>query len=143
MGLSVSMDKQIIADKLEKSILDRVRGLLALLPNYISTENEDTFIATCEKISDITTNAFTEAEYLGCRDFFSSWRRLLTPWWKNSYGKLEYAYGNGFTWKHFLDYVIESDCIGVKVEKYCNTPRISFSDKNGVQQFCIELSIED
>lgn len=137
------MDKQIISDNLEKSILDRVSGLLELLPNYISTENKDTFIATCEKISDITTNAFAEAESLGCRDFFSSWRRLLTPWWKNIYGKLEYAYGDGFTWNQFLDYIIECDCVDVKVMKGCNIPRISFSDKNGVQQFCIELSIED
>lgn len=137
------MDKQTIADKLEKSILDRVRGLLVLLPNYISAENEGMFVTVCERVSKITTDAFTEAESLGCRDYFSGWRRLFAPWWKNSYGKWEYAYGAGFTWKQFLDYIIESRCTNVEVNKSIDTPRILFSDKNGVQQFCIELGRED
>ena len=63
-------DKQIVAEKLEKSVLDRVRGLLVLLPNYISAENEGMFVTVCERISNITTDAFTEAKSLGCRDFF-------------------------------------------------------------------------
>lgn len=67
------MDKQAIAEKLGKSILDRARNLLSTIPNYISTENEDMFVSVCERISDITTDAFTEAESLGCRDFFSGW----------------------------------------------------------------------
>lgn len=137
------MDKQTIADKLEKSILDRVRGLLVLLPNYISTENEGMFVTVCERVSKITTDAFTEAESLGCVDYFSGWRRLLAPWWKNCYSKWEYAYGAGFTWKQFLDYIIESDCTSVEVNNKIDTPRILFSDKNGVPQFCIELGRED
>ena len=137
------MDKQIIADKLEKSILDRVRKLLSTLPNYISTENEDMFVTVCEKISDITNDAFTEAEALGCIDFFSGWRRLLTPWWSNCYGIYEYAYGEGFTWKQFLDYIIESNCSDVVVIKDKNVPVIVFIDKNKDEQFCIKLSTED
>lgn len=137
------MDKQVISDKLEQSIIDRVSELLAPLPDYISAENEDIFIVTCEKISDITTDAFAEAESLGCRDFFSSWRRILTPWWKNGYGKWEYAYGSGFTWKQFLDYIIESECTDVKIKKDQNIPMITFADKDGVDEFCIELSKED
>lgn len=54
------MDKQIISDKLEQSIFDRVSELLALLPDYISTENEDVFIVTCEKISDIATETLLQ-----------------------------------------------------------------------------------
>lgn len=137
------MDKQIISDKLEKSILDRVRGLLALLPNCISIENENLFVIVCDRISTITSDAFAEAESLGCRDFFSGWRRILTPWWKNGYDKWEYAYGSGFTWKQFLDYIIESECTDVKIKKDQNIPTITFADKDGVDEFCIELSKED
>lgn len=137
------MDKQIIADKLEKSILDRVRSLLITLPNYISTENEETFVTVCERISDITDDAFTEAESLGCRDFFSGWRRLLVPFWRNCYGKWEYAYGDGFTYKQFLDYIIENNCNDVEVIKDRNIPVIVFIDKNKDEQFCIKLDRED
>lgn len=142
MGLGVNMDKQIIADKLENSIIDNVRELLNLLQDSISTKNKNTFIAVCDKIDKITADAFIEAEYLGCRDFFSGWRRILTPWWKNGYGKWECAYGDGFTWEQFLDYIIESDCVNVESNKI-STPNISFSDKNGVPQFYIELTKED
>ena len=137
------MDKQVIADKLEKSVLDRVRGLLALLPNYISTENENLFVIVCDRIGTITSDAFAEAEALGCRDFFSSWRRVLTPWWKNGYNKWEYTYGEGFTWKQFLDYIIESESTDVEVKKDQNVPTVLFANKDGVDQFCIELSMED
>lgn len=46
------MDKQTIAEKLEKSVLDRVRGLLVLLPNNITHENKGMFVTVCE--SNIT-----------------------------------------------------------------------------------------
>ena len=137
------MDKQTIADKLEKSVLDRVRGLLVLLPNYISTENEGMFVTVCERVSKITTDAFTEAESFGCRDFFSGWRRLLTPWWINSYGTYEYAYGEGFTWKQFFDYILESNCNSVEVWRDQEIPKILFYDKDNKPQFIIELSRED
>ena len=137
------MDKQTIAEKLEKSILDRVRGLLVLLPNNITYENEGMFVTVCERIGKITTDAFTEAESLGCRDFFSGWRRLLTPWWIGSYGAYEYAYGEGFTWKRFLDYILESDCHSVEVWKDQEVPKILFYDKSNKPQFIIELGRED
>lgn len=137
------MHKQIISDKLEKSVIDCARGLLELLPNYISNENENLFEVARDRISAITSDAFTEAEYLCCRDFFSSWRHILTPWLKNGYDKLEYAYGTGFTWKQFLNYIIDDDCASVKIKKDCDIPSILFRDNNGVQQFRIELSIED
>jgi hypothetical protein len=111
------MDKQIIAEKLEKSVLDRARGLLVLLPNNITPENEDMFVTVCERIGKITTDAFTEAESLVCRDFFSGWRRVLAPWWAGSYNKWEYAYGEGFTWKRFLDYILECNCNKVTIKK--------------------------
>lgn len=136
------MDNYAIADKLEKSILDRVNELFVVLPNSISIENEDMFISTCDKIETITTDAFDEAEHLGCRNIFSGWRRILTPWWKNSYNKWEYAYGNGFTWKQFLDYIVECNCNKVRVSTDKNKPVIFFSDKDDIQ-FCIELSNED
>ncbi len=47
------MDKYEIADKLEKSILDRVNELLVSLPNYITIENEDIFVSACEKIENL------------------------------------------------------------------------------------------
>ena len=140
------MDKYEIADKLEKSILDRVNELLVSLPNYITIENEDTFVSVCDKIEKITVDAFDEAKSLGCRDIFSGWRRILTPWWKNSYNKFEYAYGEGFTWKQFLDYIIESNCDKVEVSKEQNLPTISFSNEDGdikFNVFYIELSTED
>lgn len=137
------MYKQTIAEKLEKSILDRVRGLLVLLPDYISTENEGMFVTVCERIENITKDAFTEAESLGCRDFFSGWRRLLAPWWIGSYGKWEYTYSEGFTWKQFLDYIIESGCTRVEVNKSIGAPRILFRDNSNTEQFCIELVKED
>lgn len=137
------MDKQIIAEKLEKSILDRVRGLLVLLPNKITYKNEGMFVTVCERIGKITTDAFTEAESLGCRDFFSGWRRVLAPWWKGSYGTWEYAYGEGFTWKQFLDYILENNCNIVDIRKDQDIPTIFFADKDGKNQFCIELGRED
>ena len=137
------MDKQTIADKLEKSILDRVRGLLVLLPNYISTENEGMFVTVCERVSKITIDAFTEAEFLGCVDYLSGWRRSFAPQRKNGYGRWEHAYDTGLTWKQFLDYILDLSCTDVEVNKNIDMPRLSFSDKNGVQQFCIELGIED
>ena len=106
-----------------------MRGLLVLLPNYISIENEGMFVTVCERISNITTDAFTEAESLGCRDFFSGWRRVLAPLWKGSYGSWEYAYGSGFTWKQFLDYIIECNCNNVDVKKDQDVPTVFFSDK--------------
>ena len=118
------MDKYEIADKLEKSILDRVNELLATLPNYITIENEDTFVSVCDKIEKITVDAFDEAKALGCRDIFSQWRRILPPWLKNSYNKWEYAYGEGFTWKQFLDYIIECNCDKVEVSNEQNLPAI-------------------
>lgn len=137
------MDKQLIAEKLEKSVLDRVRGLLVLLPNNITYENEGMFITVCERIGKITTDAFTEAESLGCRDFFSGWRRVLTPWWKGSYNTWEYAYGDGFTWKQFFDYILECSCNNVKIKRDQNIPMIFFANKDDIDQFCIELSKED
>jgi len=137
------MDKQTIAEKLEKSVLDRVRGLLVLLPDKITHNNEGMFVTVCERIGKITTDAFTEAESLGCRDFFSGWRRLPPPWWTGSYGGCEYAYGEGFTWKQFLDCIIESNCNSVKILKDQAIPRVVFYDKDNKPQFCIELSKED
>ena len=137
------MDKQAIAEKLEKSVLDRVRGLLTLLPSTIVPENEGMFVTVCERIGSITADAFTEAESLGCRDFFSGWRRVLTPWWVGSYGAWEYAYGEGFTWKQFLDYILESNCNSVEVWRDQEVPKILFYDKDNKPQFIIELSRED
>lgn len=137
------MDKQIIAENLEKSILDRVRKLMKNTPNKLVTENKNDFVSICEKINEITTNAFIEAESLGCRDFFSGWRRLLTPWWKNGYNNWEYAYGDGFTWDQFLDYIIECDCNTINLKIDNRTPIIFFANKDNVNQFCIELSKED
>ena len=137
------MGKQAVAEKLEKSVIDRVRGLLALLPNSITRENGGMFVTVCEKAEVITTDAFTEAESLGCRDFFSGWRRVLTPWWKGSYDKWEYAYGEGFTWKQFIDYILECNCNTVDIKKEQDVPTIFFAGKDGKNQFCIELSKED
>lgn len=137
------MDKQAISDKLERSILNRVRGIFALLPAHIDTENKCMFVRACDRVSDITTEAFTEAESLGCRDYFSGWRRILTPWWRNGYGKWEYAYGEGFTWEQFMDYIVESNCLSVNVDDESDTPSMTFKDGNGLPQFGIVLSTED
>ena len=90
------MNKQTIAETLEKFLLNRARNLLDVLPNYITKDNISTFESIFEQVSKITTDAFTEAESLGCRDFFSGWRRLLMPFWKFG-GCFECAYGDGFT----------------------------------------------
>ena len=137
------MDKLAISEKLEKSILDRVRNLLLMLPDRLTEDNAEIFVNTCERIGKITTDAFTEAESLGCRDFFSGWRRVLAPWWKGSYGTWEYAYGKGFTWKQFLDYILECNCNTINVRKDQDIPMIFFADKSGKDQFCIELGKED
>lgn len=136
------MDKRAIAEKLEKSVLDRVRGLFTLLPSTIVPENECMFVTVCERIGSITADAFTAAEALGCRDFFSGWRRLLTPWWAGSYGIYEYAYGEGFTWKQFFDYILESSCSFVEVCRDQEVPKILFYDKDSKPKFIIELSRE-
>lgn len=137
------MDKQIIAEGLEKSILDRARTLLVQLPNKLTLENKSVFTTMCEQISSIATNAFKEAESLGCRDFFSGWRRVLAPWWKCSYGTWEYAYCTGFTWDQFLEHIIECNCNNVVIKKEGSTPMVFFANKDGKNQFCIELGKED
>lgn len=137
------MDKQAIAENLEKSVLDRACSLLTLLPNTLSCENIGLFVTVCERIGKITSDAFVEADVLGCKDFFSGWRRLLTPWWKNGYNKWEYAYSDGFTWKQFLDYILECNCNTIVIKKDQHIPMVFFADKNGKDQFCIELGKED
>ena len=126
-----TMDKQSIAENLEKSILDRVRSLLLTLPDRLTEDNAEVFVSICERIDKITTDAFTEAESLGCRDFFSGWRCVLAPWWIGSYGSWEYAYGKGFTWKDFIKYILDSKCNAVTI------------DSNSKQKFLIELGKED
>ena len=136
------MDKQTIAEKFEKSILNKVHNLLVLLPDSITHENEGMFITVCEKISGIANNAFIEAEQLGCRDFFSGWRRLLCPFWTLG-DKLEYAYGEGFTWKDFIDLILKEECNEVDIKSNIDQPKILFRDKNHTAKFCIELCKED
>ena len=113
------------------------------IPSKLTAENKNDFVDICERIENITKDAFTEAESLGCRDFFSGWRRVFAPWWKGSYNTWEYAYGDGFTWKQFIDYIIENNCNNVAVKKDQNIPMIFFADKNKINQFCIELGKED
>lgn len=137
------MDKQLVAEKLEKSILDRVHNLLLMFPDRLTEDNADTFVNICESVSKITTDAFTEAESLGCRDFFSGWRRVLAPWWTGSYGSWEYAYGKGFTWKDFIEYILDSKCNTVSIDSNSEIPKIFFRDSNNKPKFLIELGKED
>lgn len=101
------------------------------------------FVTVCENVEAITASTFTEAESLGCRDFFSGWRRVLTPWWIGNYRKWEYTYSDGFTWKQFIDYILECNCNTVDIKKGQDVPTVLFADKDGKNQFCIELSKED
>lgn len=138
------MDKQAItAYELERSILNRVRGIFAILPDHITAENKCIFVRACDRVEDITTEAFAEAESLGCRDYFSGWRRILTPWWRNGYGNWEYAWGYGFTWEQFIDYIVESGSPNVRVYTEVGIPTISFIDDEGFTRFHIALSTED
>lgn len=137
------MDKQIIAEKLEQSILERVRNIMINIPSKLTAENKNDFVSICERIENITECAFTEAEALGCRDFFSGWRRILAPWWKNGYDNWEYAYGEGFTWDQFLDYIIECNCNTINLKIKDRIPTIFFANKENKNQFCIELGTED
>lgn len=137
------MNKQDIAEKLEQSILERVHNIMINTPSKLTIENKNDFVDICEKIDKITTDAFTEAENLGCRDFFSGWQRIFAPWWKNGYDNWEYAYGEGFTWDQFLDYIIECNCNTTNLKIDNRIPTIFFADKENKNQFCIELGTED
>lgn len=41
------------------------------------------------------------------------------------------------------DYIIESGCTGLEVNKSIGAPRILFRDNSNTEQFCIELVKED
>lgn len=112
-------------------------------PSKLTAENKNNFVDICSQIDKITTDAFTEAENLGCRDFFSGWRRILAPWWKNGYDNWEYAYSEGFTWDQFLNYIIECNCNTTNLKIDNRIPTIFFADKENKNQFCIELGTED
>lgn len=135
------MNKQTIAETLEKFLLNRARNLLDVLPNYITKDNISTFESIFEQVSKITTDAFTEAESLGCRDFFSGWRRLLMPFWKFG-GCFECAYGDGFTWNDFLNVVVNENATEVEVVKDVYIPTVYFSDKDN-KKFYVALVTED
>lgn len=135
------MNKQMIADTLEKSLLNRVRNFLDVLPNYITKNNVATFVSIFEQISKLTSDVFDEAESLGCRDFFSGWRRLLMPFWKFG-GCFECAYGDGFTWNDFLNIIVNENATDVEVVKDGCIPTIYFSDKNN-KKFYVALVTED
>lgn len=138
------MDKQEIAENLELSILDRVRKTLREIPTQLSKSNIDYFVNVMEKITKITTDAFPEAEQLGCRDFFSGWRRLLIPYWTMfSDDNYEIAWGYGFTWKAYFDSIIESNAISVQTDLNSNYPCVSFLDNSGKIPFKIVLDKED
>lgn len=135
------MNKQAIAETLEKSLLNRVRNLLDVLPNCITKDNISTFESIFKQISKLTSDVFDEAEALSCRDFFSGWRRLLMPFWKFG-GCFECAYGDGFTWNDFLNVVINEGAADVEVVKDINIPTVYFSDKDN-KKFYVALVTED
>jgi hypothetical protein len=135
------MNKQTIAEILEKSLLNRVRNFLDVLPNYIIKDNVATFVSIFEQISKLTSDIFDEAESLGCRDFFSGWRRLLMPFWK--FGEyFECAYGDGFTWNDFLNTVVNENATDVEVVKDAYIPTVYFSYKDN-KKFYVALVTED
>ena len=135
------MDKQTIAENLENSLLNRVRSLLNVLPNCLTKDNIATFESIFEQISKLTSDVFDEAKTLGCRDFFSGWRRLLMPFWKFG-GCFECAYGDGFTWDDFLNIVVNDNATNVEIIKDVNIPTVYFSDKDD-KKYYVALVTED
>lgn len=136
------MDKQIIAEQLEASIIKHVQDILTTIPSKLDKDNLDLFVNICNSIDAITSNAFTEAERLGCRDFFSGRRRLFIPYWK-FYNKYEVAYGEYFSWHNYLFYAIECQCTDVEIILDDNNPGFYLIDDKCNKQFLVSLEKED
>ena len=130
------------SEKLEQSVLNRTYGLLSVLPEKLTLQNVNLFKTVCEKISNITSDIFKEADALGVADSFGGWRRLFIPYWSLG-GRFEIAYGEGFTWRNFLEYIVVCKCTNVIVRNNCMIPSIHFSDKDGKERFYIILVTED
>ena len=122
-------EKQRLSDNLAKEIQDKAKDYFSKLPNKVTKDSVSFIANVCDKVSSLTgAYAFNKAEQLGIRDYFGSWRLLLMPFWKMSWG-FESAYAHGFTWldffKHLLEhgeteikiYDMKKDCVGFSVYK--------------------------
>ena len=129
------MDKHVISERIEQSILNRVRGLLTLIPNTLSYHNTYMFETICNRIDRIVADAYIEADALGCSDVIGNWRRRLVP-----YCEL-HEIKDIAAWHDFISCVLANDCTVVKVERDVSIPRITFDDLTNQHHFSVVLEI--
>jgi hypothetical protein len=136
-----TQEKQNKAEQLGAEITKQVYSVMSELPHTLDKTNLGVFVDACEQIDQICKDAFSEAEKRGVRDFFGGWRKLLIPFWKFA-GDWANAYGEGFTWKGFLETILKENYTEVSLYNDKKYPSLSFV-KNGKKEFNISLMDED
>ena len=136
-----TQEKQNKAEQFGAEITEQVYSIMSELPHTLEKTNLVVFADACRQIDHICTEAFSEAEKRGVRDFFGGWRKLLIPFWKFA-GDWAKAYGEGFTWEQFLETILKENCTEVSLYNDKRYPSLSFI-KNGKKYFNISLVNED
>ena len=141
MAENWTREKQYNAEQLGVEMVEQIYSIMSKLPKILSKDNLNTFSNVCKKVDKICKGAFEEAEKIGVRDIFSGWRKLLIPFWKFG-GQWENAYGTGFTWKQFLETILEEGCTEVSLNRDKKHPELLFQKENKTE-FTITLVDED
>lgn len=136
-----TQEKQDKAMQLGLKITEQVYSVMSELPHILDKANLVVFADACRQIDHICTDAFSEAEKRGVRDFFGGWRKLLIPFWKFA-GDWSNAYSKGFTWEGFLETILKENCTEVSLYEDKKYPSLNFI-KNGKKEFNISLMNED
>lgn len=130
------MDKVALADKIESSILNRVRGLLTLIPNSLTQHNAYMFETICDRICKIISQAHTEAAALKCSDVCSGWRRCLVLYYN---GRMIGALS---TWHEVICNILSHDCTAVSVDRDNRIPSIKFKNLFNKDHFDVVLETD-
>ena len=141
MAENWTKEKQDKAEQLGAEMTKQTYFIMSKLPKMLSKDNLNIFATACKETDKLCKDAFEEAEKRGVRDIFSGWRKLLIPFWKFG-GHWENAYGTGFTWKQFLETILEEGCTKVSLSKNKKHPELFFQKKNKTE-FTITLVDED
>ena len=141
MAENWTREKQDKVEQLGTEMTDQTYSIMSKLPNMLSKDNLNIFANACKETDRICKDSFKEAEKRGVRDIFSGWRKILIPFWKFG-GCWENAYGTGFTWKQFLEKILEENCTEVSLSENKKYPELLFQKNNKIE-FTISLVDED
>lgn len=137
-------EQQKRSDTLALEVKKESIALINQLPDFITKENLDYVFSLMDRIDKLTDRSlFDRAEKLGIRDFFGSWRMLFYPFWRMTWG-WESAFGSGFTWKGFLNHLLDRKENKIKKCVDLNkTIGVEFYDENSVLMAHVSLVKED